>query len=146
MTITAYCTAADIASRLKGVEEFTTTTSPKLADVEAFIATASALIDSRVSGKYEIPVTGEGSLEVLRAVCVNLVLAEVEDIAFQGLSRISDGSHRIDRRKIGGDLLESIASGKMSLPDAAAKTAHDFANSNVEAGREFTIKKDEVQW
>ena len=145
--MTDYCTVANVEAKIKGTT-FSATTVVKESEVEEFIAYNSAYIDGRLNTVYEVPITGAGALLIMKKICLCLTVPEVQEILGQGLGRLKEGEK--DTKEScpaqAFEMLNQIETGELELPDATAKTANDFYNSNVADGREPTVKKDETQW
>lgn len=144
----AYCAFADIQKDFPGVN-FTTgrVTSAEIAD---FITDADALINSYLSARYSVPVTGTESVKVLKYYSRTLVsdkvkaILEVKQASNAGANQnVRSGLSTKDVIK----LLEELRDGTAQLSDADLLLANGGINSfNVKKSIEPEFKKSEKQW
>ncbi len=86
-----YCTVADINSMFFSIT-FDGTTKITDTEVEDFIINKSHLIDSLIGYRYNLPVTGDRSLAVLKIVCQYLVSGDI----FSIMERSTGKAFKID--------------------------------------------------
>lgn len=139
----AYSVAADLTP-WTGV--LSASTKVTIAQADAIAAAHSAAIDGHLASGYTTPITGTNSLAIVKDICLHLTLADVLDILGLGFTVVQDKVVKTDHRKIANDKLKAIVEGTLALSDASRSSSGDFVNDNVDNSREFTMKKDEVQW
>lgn len=146
----AYSTSAQVADEFQGVS-FGATTVPTDTTVDRWIAEADQVIDAHVGLRYEVPVVeGDSPLSflIVRKISIMLVASRVRKI----LNR--SGANGDTARKVITDdhdkamkMLKQISDGKMELSDVDPRNAKLGVSSyNVDAGEEFTFKKNIDQW
>lgn len=144
----AYCTVTQVAEEFKDVS-FDAGTTVTDARVTRFIEEAGAEIDSVLSRRYQVPITGTNALIVVRQVAIGLVAGRVKEIM---RVKASDESKNQEGR--GGDtaslarkLLSQIATGDVKLIDAIEASADQGVRSFVVSeGVEHLFKRGEDQW
>lgn len=147
----AYCTVADIQSRFKNLP-IDTGTAIKTAQVQGLIDQYSASIDARIAKMYVVPVdtsSATSAAQVLKLVCIYLVVAELEPIVGQTVAK-EGGNYVKSRDRVlydqAEDMLADIETGKLELVDATRKTSNTFVSGNVSASVCAVFKKDRTQW
>lgn len=126
----AYCTNVDITNEFKDIT-FSATTSVKDTDIDAFILQAGSLIDTYLSNKYLVPVTGTGSLLLLKMICVWLVKSRVISI-LSVKSPVDKTKQDPDSQKLYDQaiaILKQIKAGTLKLVDAVQATSDDGMSS-----------------
>lgn len=118
-----YATIDDIEAELKGIN-FTTTSQVTSTAVNNFLLQTDALINSYIYERYELPITGVESLEILKKIEIDFVvwrvskildLTKSEPIPAGGVPQeITEGSAYRESMA----LLASIKANKNDLPDA----------------------------
>ena len=142
----SYCTTSDISNEFKDIT-FDTDTSVTDTDVDSFIDQASSLINSFVSSKYEIPVTGSGALLFLKMICIWLVKARVISILSVKTpldkTKQDPDSQKLYEQAI--SLLKQIKAGTLKLSDAVPASSDDGMTSflmNEDVTYEFQLEMD----
>ena len=152
----SYCSSVDISVELKHMKLGDANSQVKTADVEDFIDQADAVIDMYVGKRYETPIVGVKSLQILRKISIDLVTYRVVKILdlsksnpipdAQVVQEITEGSAYRESMKILKDIRDNL----MSLPDATLlDSAGGLASFHTEAGNSeitpfFDITKQ--QW
>lgn len=155
----AYADKDDIAAEFKGLSAsggFTASTNPTSTQVNDWCTRASALIDSKIAGKYETPVDESASPNaflVLMEICIWLVRARVSTVLNlqTGDSKTSSGPKGAeDWNKKAKDALEEIQSGKMKLTDATLAVSGDgvdsFTNNESATLQPPTFTREDDNW
>jgi len=78
----AYCIVSDVQSMFKNIT-FAATDAITDTEVSNWIDEESAILDSLLRARYNIPLTGTNSLEVLKKVCAFIVAGRVDVILNQ---------------------------------------------------------------
>ena len=145
----AYCLAADIQKDFPGVV-FDTTSKVKLADIPDFITDADALIDSYLSARYVVPVTGSESLAVLKFYSRTLVSDKVKGLLEIKQQTNQNANQNVRSGLTSRDILKLLADlrdGNSQLPDAVlAKSGGGINSFNVKNGVVPEFKKDTEAW
>lgn len=144
-----YCALADITADFANMV-FDDNSKVKDSDVTSFIVDADALIDSYLSARYSLPVTGTRSLAVLKLYSRALVadkvagILQIKQSTNQGANQnVRSGLSTKDVLKQLGDLRD----GSGQLPDAdLASPGGGISSFNVKTGRVPEFRKDEKQW
>jgi phage gp36-like protein len=150
-----YCAETDIEAEIKGLV-LSTGSLPTLAQVTAFIDQESARMDSYITTRYALPITGTESLKALKRICIALVTWRVSDIIStrkqQSLPNgmISQDLSGATAYKQAIKDLESMAKGLLKLPDQATSNssagASYFASGNSDTSYEKIFEVDKKQW
>ena len=152
----SYCSTADIEAEVKALDLSAAGTVPSTAQVTEFIEQEGARIDSYLSARYVIPVTGTKSLSFLKRICIALVAWRVSDIISTKKTQllpngvISQDTSGATAYKQAIKDLEAIRRGDMSLPDQAVKESSTgksyFASQNLEDDRKPVFDMSDQQW
>jgi phage gp36-like protein len=123
-----YATQANITSELKGIV-FDSSSQVKAADITEFLDQADAQIDMYIGKRYDTPVTGTKSLNILKKIAIDIVVYRVTKILDLSKSTpipeagvvqdITEGSAYRESMK----MLVAIRDNIMSLPDATLANA-----------------------
>lgn len=118
-----YATQANITSELKGVV-FSASSQITSAAVLEFLDQADAIIDMYVGKRYDTPVTGTKSLNLLKKIAIDIVVYRVTKILDLSKSipipdsgviqDITEGSAYRESMRVLKDIRDNV----MSLPDA----------------------------
>lgn len=76
-----YCLKEDVAADFKDIT-FDTNSSVKDSEVDSWIDEASAYMDTFLSSRYIVPVTGTQSLLVLKSICIYIVSDRVRNVLY----------------------------------------------------------------
>jgi phage gp36-like protein len=142
----SYCTSSDISSEFKDIT-FGASTSITSTDIGNFCDQASAMIDSILSSKYVVPITGTASLLLIQMICIWLVKARVISI-LSVKSPVDKAKQDPDSQKLYEQamaLLKQIKSGVIQLTDAVAASTDDGLTSylmNEDIEYTFTMESD----
>lgn len=134
-----YATQANITSELKGVI-FSTTSQITSAAILEFLDQADAVIDMYVGKRYDTPVTGTKSLNLLKKIAIDIVVYRVTKILDLSKSipipeagviqDITEGSAYRESMRMLKDIRDNV----MSLPDATLiNTTSGFGSFHTEA-------------
>jgi len=112
-----YCTVDNVQSLIPlGVWNHDAVgADPTSAEVETWITEVDREIDSVISARYSLPITGPESLELLCSISARLTATRIWGVAFT--ARTGDASIPEDWRQA-RKFLESLGSGAATLPDA----------------------------
>lgn len=142
----AYCTNSDVSSEFKDIT-FSGTTVITNTEVDGFIAQADAFIDSYLSTKYEVPITGSISLLVLKTISITLVKARL--LSIMSVKTPQDKTKQDPDgptlRDFAMKMLKDIKSGIIPLVDAIAVSTDDGLSSflmNETVSYDFETEKD----
>ena len=143
----AYVTPTQVASQFPGVS-FDTNTKINSTEIAEWIAEADQEINSRVGLKYEVPITGEKSLLILRTISRKIVGQQVkETLNIKTPAEETTQGGPVDLAKQGRQMLSNIVSGKILLPDAIPVSTSDGVKSfNIDCAIEHTFKRGVEQW
>lgn len=130
----AYASNTDVAAEFKALSAnggFNSGTNPTDAQVDEWCTRASNFMDSKIAGKYAVPITGTNSLSLMKEICVWLVATRVSKVTGlqTGDNKVSGNAGKVDYDKKAMDTLVEIQSGKMKLSDAPLATSTDGAES-----------------
>lgn len=119
----AYATYTDVASEFKDVT-FSASTAITDTEVTEFIVQAEAYINSYISTRYEVPVSGSVSVLILKTVVILLVKARILSILSvktpqDKTKQDPDGPSLIEQAK---KMLEMIKKGTLPLTDATVNS------------------------
>ena len=92
---------------------------PAAADVTAWITEVSGEMDSRLAARYALPITGLESLSMLSSIAARLTAIRVWGLVFAGAAADSGGAALPPALKDARKLLDDLARGDASLPDAS---------------------------
>ncbi len=145
----AYCSDTDVASEFKDIT-FSSGTAVTDTEVDGFIDEMSALIDTYLSNRYEVPViTGTTSLLLLKFICILLVKSRILSILSvktpqDKTKQDPDGPTLWDRMI---KLLEQIRKGTLPLPDATVlPTAGGMYSFLMNQDVEYTFRMEDENW
>lgn len=149
----SYATVSDITSEFR--ELTVTTTSPiTTAEVERFLLEADALIDTKLSNRYTVPiVSGSVSLVLLRKIEIDIVAYRIasilnlkKEVPLPDKTILQDLNYTASY-KVSMKLLDDLFSGKILLPDATIKTdSSGFADYNYANDIGPIFERDTKQW
>lgn len=146
MAYPSLMTIADVEAFYSNIR-FSDTTKPGIAQIEKWIAEATAFIYSAISDAYTVPVTDNDDLEVLKAVARMYVM---EFVAF-ALNMNRSGPD--DKRKaITPDLkmfyehVQKIKTGDLNLPNSAKKSRDRYISYNSSNDVVPVSSKSENLW
>ncbi len=131
----AYFTVADVQSEFRSIT-FSTTTTPTLATVTAFVAQACVEIETKVGMKYAVPVTAADAVTLLQQIGISLVAGRVKNIL-----PVKTGSEEVNTGgrgrpgdamiKWARDTLEQIRLGNLALQGATLAGSADGVVSGI---------------
>jgi len=144
-----YCTATEVASEFKDIVFGTT---GKITDIElgTFIDRYSSIIDSFCAARYVTPITGANALNVVKEICLLLVVLKVQKIL-----AVKSGNEKIDQMIKEGtnpskyiyDMLKYIQDLKIRLTDATLIPGHAGVTSFLENSSYTNVfQMDTTQW
>lgn len=144
----AYATLAQVQSEFKNLS-IGASTPITTTEAERFIEESDALIDSYLSRRYEVPITGSNSLKVVREISIMLTAHRIKEIL-----RVKTGDSKADQDGRGNslhsramNLLKDIVKRKLNLTDATAATADDGVSSYVSSNDvPFIFERGTDQW
>ena len=147
----SYCVASDIQKDFPGVTfDGTASSKVKLATLSEFITDADALINSYLSGRYSVPITGTESLKVLKLYSRTLVSDKVKGI-LEVKQATNAGANQNVRTGLSTKdvikLLQDLQDGSAQLSDADLVLEYGGVSSfNVREGKTAEFKKDSENW
>lgn len=144
----AYCTVDHVAGEFKSVS-FSTTTAITTSEVERFIAEEDAYINSRLSKRYETPITGAEALLIVRKISIGLVAGRVQRIMKVKTAEepTNQDGQSLDLGAGAKKMLEMIVNDEMRLPDNDLATTHQGIQSfNVDESVEPVFEQGVDQW
>lgn len=125
----AYATVDEVAGEFKGIT-FSATSAVSSDRVEAFIAEADAEIDSMLSAKYEVPITGASALLLVRRISLAIVSDRIREIiAAKGGDAKTQQKSGESASALARKHLEEFAQGKRRLVDATLISSNDGIES-----------------
>jgi hypothetical protein len=156
----SYATNTDLAAEFPALTAnggFTTTTKVTAAQVDEWCSRASNFIDSKIGGKYTVPVDSTASpktFSLLKEICCWMVYPRVAGVVGlpTGDSKTSSGvaAKTIDFGKKAEDTLKEIQSGAMKLVDAPLATTADGVDSytanNAPTLQPPTFTREDDSW
>lgn len=147
----AYCTNAEVAKDFPATNFSATGAKVSTSDIDEFIQDADALIDSYISSRYAVPVTGDTTaLRTLRLFSRSLVADKVKGILEIKQPQNSGANQNVRSGLSTKDvikLLEQIRDGQSQLTGAQLLSSGGGINSfNVREGKTARFNKDEDQW
>jgi len=140
----AYCTLDDVQALIPTTiwDHDATSPIPTATQATDFLADVDAEIDARLAGIYSTPITGAGSLAVITPIAARLVAIRVWGVCFTG--RSGDAAIPEDWKRA-EKLLDKLAAGDASLPDAGETGAVSSLNPGAPAMTMRTIVEDPLQ-
>lgn len=144
----AYSVLTDIESEFKDVT-FSSTTAVTDDDIDGFIDQADAFIDSSISSRYEVPVTGSSSLLVLKTISILLVKARVLSILSvktpQDKTKQDPDGPTLRQQAL--DMLKAIKNGSLLLTDAVlTSTDGGLTSFLINEDITYTYPVDQDVW
>lgn len=144
----AYSVLTDIESEFKDVT-FSSTTAVTDDDIDGFIDQADAFIDSSISSRYEVPVTGSSSLLVLQTISILLVKARVLSILSvktpQDKTKQDPDGPTLRQQAL--DMLKAIKNGSLLLTDAVlTSTDGGLTSFLINEDISYTYPVDQDVW
>lgn len=147
-----YATSTDISSEFKGID-FGSATTVTAAEVAQFIEQEEAVINAAVSNRYEIPITGTGSLKILKSISIAYVawrVAEIlnlkKDVPFPE-KFVPQTLNKGAKFKLAKERLMAIRDGGMILPDAVELPGgHGVSSYNSDNNICPVFERDKEQW
>lgn len=145
-----YCQLTDIEGEFKNIA-FTTTSNVSTVTVTAFIAEASALIDTYVGGRYVTPIVGVNSLLVMSLYCRTLVADRIRGIIESKQVTNTDSTANAKNPGLStSDVIKAltqIQNGNTVLGDAALQNLNaSFFSNNSQNGVQPRFRKNRRQW
>ena len=149
-----YSLLTDIESELRDVS-FTSGPNEVLtiAEINAFLTQTEALINTRLSNRYELPIVGVASLLLLKKIEIDLVTFRVVKILNLKRetptpdSRIEQDLNYSAAFQQSTRLLEELFMGKVLLPDDSPKTAGSGISSFNQVNNIQPVwERDAKQW
>jgi hypothetical protein len=144
----SYSTTDDVKGLFQGISFGSGTKIPS-SEVETWIDDADKLIDGYLKGSYSVPVTGAGSLAIVKQISMRLAGHQVERrLTIDSGSSDFDKTRKKDLRAEAMDMLNDIVKKKLVLPDASKSLANGGAQSyaSVSTTSERVFNKDDDQW
>lgn len=145
-----YCTVADVASEFKSIA-FTSSSLVTDAAVNSMIDEASALIDSKIGTRYQVPLSDTISLNLVRLFAKTLVAERVRGIL--GVKQSTNTDANQNEKGVGfksSDVmsaLQDIMNGVMPLNGATLLLSNaGFESNNYQSGVQAHFHKDRKQW
>jgi hypothetical protein len=143
----SYATADQITGEFADVT-FSTTTKVTTTDITRFLAEADAEINTRLSSRYAVPITGTEALVLMGMIETWLVKHRVANIMAVKIpvTKAAQGGET-DLRQQALDMLQAMVEGKMSLSDAPlASSSAGVKSYAADNDLEHTFQRGENQW
>lgn len=144
----SYCASDDVKGLFQGVT-FSSGTKVTSSEVEAWIDDADKLIDGYLKGSYSVPITGSGSLAIIKQISMRLAGHQVERrLSIDSGVSDFDKVRKKDLRTEAMDMLKDIISKKLVLPDAPTSSSTGGAEGSAYAAttNQRVFNKDDDQW
>jgi len=143
----AYATRANIESEFKNVV-FSATTLVTITEVDEAIAETDLVIDSFLSRRYVVPVTGINTLILVRGYSKQIVAARIgPTLGIKSNSQKTDNPKNETPAGHIMKMLKLISEGKADLPaDATFKTQSTTAKFHTEKRDERIFDVQKQQW
>lgn len=153
--MSAYCSTSDIQAEIKKLPLDATT--PVTTDqVTEFIDQESARINSYITARYTLPISGTESLLFLKRICIALVTWRVSDILSTRKTQmlpngmISQDLSGATAYKQAVKDLKALAKGDIKLPDESVSNSTPgkafFSSNNLDTSFESAFDVSEDQW
>ncbi|MFW6074935.1 MAG: hypothetical protein ACOC9Y_05020 [Chloroflexota bacterium] len=116
-------------------------------DVDDYISQTEHIVNQRIRSRYEIPVTDETGVSLLRYIASRLTAATVWRV-LQSSSMAGESEKAIEWERQAEKLLDRIMAGEIALGDAETTTETPFMDSGLDADHEDqrVWKSGQVQW
>lgn len=145
----AYASVNDVKSEFKNLT-ISTDTPITTSEVNSFIDQEEAYVNSRLSGLYEIPITGTESLKIMKMItvwCVADRIREIMQVKNISEPKVQQGTRAGGSCKRAREILKELRSRDTVLEDAVFKsTDGGFDSFTVQQGLENKFKKNVDQW
>lgn len=142
-----YCTTTNVSQRFQALtisadSAFSTT------KVQDMIDTNTAVIDGRLSKRYETPITGTNALLIVKQICLYFTLADIIEPLGAKETKDTELKREQDFRKLAEAMLTDIEMGRLDLSDATqvSSASSRFVNNNVDNDVCPTFKRERRQW
>lgn len=145
----AYGAIADVEAYFKSIDFGAGTAAVVDAEVTDLIDRASARVDSKISKRYVVPVTGTEAVKVLTDIVVKIVAATVIRILNSTVGVSENELNRAAALEKSTEIdLKDLMDGKSLLTDAtlASATALDPTSYNYVNDEQPTWEKGVDQW
>jgi len=143
-----YCNEADVKAEFKSLV-IDANTAVSTTDVASFIIQTNALIDSYVSKRYVLPITGDG-LEVLKLIAISMIAERIRGIMEVKQPSSKDAVQSVRRMydaKTIMQMLKDIVSGDLTLIGATPlESGGGLYSENAATGVKPFFRKDRTQW
>lgn len=144
-----YASSGDVTSEFKDIT-FGASTPVTSTEVDNFIDEAESEINSRLSLKYVVPITGTVSLKLMKMITVWMVaerlraILEIKEVTQDEQGQdVRPAKGRKEALQIIGDILKT----KMKLTDAELATSHSGVKSFATSlDNPHTFKRNCDQW
>lgn len=147
----AYATTSEITDEFKKLEIDAVDSIVDSAKVTRFIDEATAEIDTFISNKYLLPISGASSLLFLKKICIDLVSFRIVKII--SIKKAVPASKNAYQEILEGkfydeamDKLKMLAQGHITLPDAETQSKSSIRSYTKDNNVTPVFKKDERQW
>lgn len=146
-----YCTNDDVIAEFKSLD-LTSSSSILTEDkVDEFISQAGGEMDARFASKFVVPITATASLEVLKQICVWLVVdrcQKILDLKIPFPSKEGQAPRPArGPRQDALDLIDAIMDNKMQLIGATLVSSNGGISSrNVSHNQRHQFHKNREQW
>lgn len=142
----AYAVYTDVESEFKNLDSTASGAKVTNTEITAFIVQADALIDSYLSTRYIVPITGSSALSLVKWICIQIVKERVQRII-----AVKSGNPDTDQDNVDKAMwlvmLEALQKGGMNLTDATLlSTGEGFKSGNVENEISQTFDVATQQW
>lgn len=141
----AYCTYTDVQSEFKSMT-FSASTAVTDTEVTEFIVQSDAVINSYVSSRYQVPVTGSSALSFLKWISIQIVRERIIKILASKTGVVEPDQLEAEK-PMWQVLLEDIRKGALQLVGATlVNTGGGVRSGNVENGITQTFDVTAQQW
>ncbi len=140
-----YHTLDDVRMRLpKPLQEIGPNTDPSDLQVRAWMDQVESLVESQLSARYELPITGSDAVGLIRSVCADLTAARVWRHRTVGTADPQPPRFADILEERAREIVKAIASGTLILSDQTQKPSPDRPLGTFP--EEPLIRRDAPQW
>lgn len=141
----AYATYTDIQSEFRSVT-FASGTAVTDTEVTAFIVQTDALINTYLSGRYVVPITGTAALALIKWIAIQITRERIIKI-LATKTGVMDPDQLEAEKPMWQELLEKLQAGSLNLSDASPlSSGGGIRSGNVENDIEQTFDVTAQQW
>lgn len=140
-----YHTLDDVKSRLpRQIADITPSSEPDDQQVNQLMDEVESFVNAQLAGRYQLPVSGSQSLQIVKSICADLVAARVWRMKAAGVNDPTQLQYAEQLEKSAMERLKALADGTAQLPDQPE--AIDSSTPSGTLPIEPIVKIDERQW